>query len=173
MLSERMLKELNDQIRIEWESAYSYLAAAAFCSNHNYKGGAHFFRLQHQEEMVHAMKVFDYVLARRNGIIRLQPLGSPYEKFDSLLSVFEYALENEMRNTDSIQQIMQYAHEEHDYMTVNVLNWFASEQAEEEDLMNFYVDRLKMVGDDGPGLLFIDTELLNRQAAPVEQNPGG
>jgi ferritin len=75
-----------------------------------------------------------------------------------------------MKNTDSIQQIMQYAHEEHDYMTVSVLNWFANEQAEEEDLMDFYVDRLKMVGTDGPGLLFIDTELLNRQADTPDQS---
>jgi ferritin len=163
MLSERMLNELNDQIRIEWESAYSYLAAAAYCDNNNFKGAAHFFRLQHQEEMVHAMKVYDYVLTRRNGKIQLQPIEPPSIQFESLLSVFEYALQNEMKNTDSIQQIMQYAHEEHDYMTVGVLNWFANEQAEEEDLMDFYVDRLKMVGDNGPGLLIIDNELLNRK----------
>ncbi len=169
MLSERILKELNDQIRIEWQSAYAYLAASAYCENHNFKGGAHFFRLQHEEEMVHAMKVFDYVLTRRNGTIQLQPIDSPCKEFDSLLSVFEYALENEMRNTDSIQQILKFAHEEHDYMTVTVLNWFAEEQAEEEDLMDYFVDRLKMVGEDGPGLLLVDNEVLTRTATPQEK----
>ena len=168
MLSKQMLRELNGQVKIEFESAYAYLALSSWCELANFKGGAHFFRLQYEEELVHAMKLFDYVVDRRQGKIELQAIGQPNHSFENLLNGFNDALKSEQLSTANIRRILEMAHEERDYATVNILNWFADEQAEEESLMDYYVDRLELVGTDGSGLILVDNELLARKLEPED-----
>ncbi len=164
MLSKQMLNELNNQIRTEWQAAYYYLGISGYCELNNFKGGAHFFRLQQAEEIDHAMKIFDYVVGRRQGEVTLQALEEPAIVFASLREAFEGALRSEQATTQNIARILEMAHDKKDYATVNLLNWFADEQAEEEAMMDYFVDRLTLVGNDGTGLLMVDNELLGREA---------
>lgn len=165
MLSQKMLEELNRQIKQEFTSAYYYLALCAYSELNNFNGAGKFFRLQYQEELSHALKLFDYVVTRRSGHVQLYAISEPKLRCDSLLQAFEAALANEQETTKGIYRVMDLAHKEHDYATMTLLNWFAEEQAEEEALMQRFTDRLRLVGDSGPGLLLIDNELGQRQIA--------
>lgn len=165
MLSKEMLKKLNLQFRYELEASYSYLAMAAWCEGENWTGAAKFFRIQSQEETGHAMKLLDYMLDRK-ALVKFEPLTAPDTRFASLLTVFEKALQQEQQVTQSINSLLDVAYKDRDYATVNLLNWFAGEQTEEEATMDRYVSRLKLVGDLASGLLFLDAELGNRVPEP-------
>jgi ferritin len=166
MLTENMHSALNQQINREFQAGYLYLATSAYAELANFTGAAKFFRIQAQEELGHAMRLFDYALTRQNAEVELLPIESAISKCESLHEAFERALESEQQTTESIRKLLTQAHDERDYATVNLLNWFAEEQAEEESLMQGILHRLEMVGDDGAGLLLIDHELGER--GPVE-----
>ncbi len=168
MVSQQMLDELNRQINRELFAAYYYLAICAYCESQEMTGAAGFFRVQAKEELEHAMKIFDYVVKRRNGEVDLQAIKECSTQFKSLREAFEAALKNEQDTTKGIYQVMDLAHKERDYATITLLNWFAEEQAEEESLMEHYVNRLRMVGEDGSGLLLIDNELGSRRTDSSE-----
>lgn len=163
MLSERMLEQLNRQIAQELTAAYYYLALSAFSESKNFGGAGKFFRLQFNEELAHAMKLIDYVIQRQSGEVEFHTLKGPSVQCDSLLEAFETAAIQEKKTTESIYQLMDLASEDHDYTTLTLLNWFAEEQAEEEATMQYFVDRLQMVGEDGTGLLMLDNEMGTRQ----------
>ena len=163
MASERMNEQLNLQIAQELTAAYYYLALSAFSESKNFSGAGKFFRMQFDEELGHAMKLFDYVLKRPSCEVKLHGLEEPVVQCNTLLDAFEIALGKEKETTQSIYRLMDLATEEHDYATLTMLNWFAEEQAEEEATMQYFTDRLQMVGEDGTGLLMVDSELGQRQ----------
>ena len=164
MLSEKMLDGLNKQINYEFEAAYRYLSIAAYAELANLNGAAKFFRIQAQEELAHAMKLFDHIVTRQDADVELLPIDKPDKKPTSLREAFEMSLASEQGVTKSIRKLLTQAHDERDYATANVLDWFADEQAEEESLMSGILSRLEMVGNDGTGLLLIDRELGERTA---------
>jgi ferritin len=169
MLSKKMLEEFNRQIKQEFSSAYYYLGLAGFAELNNFTGGAKFFRMQYEEELVHALKLFDYVVQRRDGHVELRALSAVKIECTSLLEAFEVSLKNEQATTEGIHQVLDLAHNERDYATMTLLNWFAEEQAEEEALMQYFTERLRMVGNEGSGLLLVDNELSQRESNPAEE----
>lgn len=156
-----VLEALNDQIRMELSSAYVYLAMVADFEAASYDGFAHWMRLQANEELAHGMRLFDYV-NRRGGRVVLQEIPRPPESFGSPLDAFRSALEHERKVTASIHALYRLAGEHGDVATQRELDWFITEQVEEEENAGRAVDLLTRAGDDPSALLFLDREFGSR-----------
>lgn len=163
MLSQSLQKAINDQIKDELYSAYLYLSMSAYLETVHLSGSARWMRLQSQEEASHAMKLFDYVL-EREGRVELHAIEQPPQEFKSMLDVFQQALEHERKVTGMIHRLYDLAAKERDYATQVMLQWFITEQVEEEKSAGDVVDRLKMIGDQPAALLFLDNQLGARGA---------
>jgi len=158
MLSKGIQEAINEQIHHEFHSAYVYLSMAAYMEAANFKGFAHWMRMQAKEEVNHGMRLFDYV-NDRNGRVTLKALEQPPTDYKSVLSTFEQALEHEIKVTGMIHALYALAQKESDFATVVQLQWFIAEQVEEEATATEVVDRLKIAGNDGAGLLLLDKEM--------------
>ena len=152
---------INEQIKNELFSGYMYLSMSAHFENENLPGFAHWMRLQAEEELAHAMRLFDYV-NRRGGRVALQAVDQPPVEFGSPLSVFEKALEHERFVTSLIHKLYELAAEKGDWATQQELQWFIAEQVEEEDNAGRSVDQLRMAGDDSAALLMLDQQFAAR-----------
>jgi ferritin len=153
---------VNEQIKHELESAYVYLSMSAHFEAENLPGFARWMRLQAQEELGHAMRLFDY-MNDRGGRVILQAIEQPASSFDSILSVFEMALAHEQKVTALIERL--YAQSNRDYATQVQLNWFLTEQVEEENSAELIVEQLRMAGNDRAALLMMDNKLGARSTA--------
>lgn len=162
MLTAKMLQALNEQIQKELSSAYLYLSMSAHFEGENLRGMAHWMRLQWQEEIAHAMKLFDYV-HERGGQVVLEALPQPKSSFGSPLKVFEETLKHEQKVTASIHQLYELAQQQKDYATAAMLQWFITEQVEEESTATTLVEQLRMIGDQKHLVLAIDRELARRE----------
>jgi ferritin len=163
-LTKSLSKALNEQIQNEISSAYLYLAMAAECSNRNLKGTANWLRVQWQEELTHATKMLDYVLERGNDV-RLRAIPEPVFEFKSLTAVFEHVLEHEQAVSSAISALYGKAAEEQDFAAQAFLQWFVTEQVEEENSAQAVLDMLRIGGDQGTALLLVDRHLAQRGAA--------
>lgn len=158
MLTAKMQEALNAQINAEYYSSYLYLSMAAYCDSINLKGFAHWFEIQSQEEMVHVMKFFHHVIDRK-GTVELRPIEGPPKTWDSALAVFEAAYKHEQHVTSLINKLMGMALADNDHATSTLLQWFISEQVEEEATVDAIVQQLKLA-DGAPAALFmLDREL--------------
>ena len=166
-LGKALQDAINGHINSEIYSAYLYLSMSAYCDSINMPGFAHWMRVQHQEEMAHAMKLFDFV-NDRGGRVTLQAIEQPPVEFRSALDVMEQTLQHERRVTSLIHRLYELAAEESDYPAQVLLQWFISEQVEEEKAVDEILEQLKLVGDDGAGLLMIDARLGDRTAGGGE-----
>jgi ferritin len=164
MLSEKMVEELNEQIKYEYFSAYYYLSMASWSESENLLGAAKFLRAQAGEEIGHGMKFFNYV-HEQGCRVTLKPLDAPKADFKSLLEIFELSLEHEKFVTKRIYGIMDLAHQEKEYATISFLRLLVDEQVEEESSMDKIVKKIKLVGESGTGLLMIDEQLGKRADA--------
>ncbi len=163
MLAERIEAALNRQLAMELRSAYDYLSMSAFCESQSLPGFARWLRLQSQEEVEHAMKFFDFI-NDREGRVRLEALEQPAHDYASLLEVFELALDHERAVSRAIGDLYSAVVDEHDYASQAWLDWFATEQVEEEKSVGHIVGALKRIGDRGDALFFLDKELADRSA---------
>ena len=154
MLSEKLQKALNEQINNEIFAAYQYLAMAEYFAARNLDGFAHWMRLQREEEMTHAMKIFDFVIDR-DGRVKLTPIAAPDAKLTK-------ALDHERAVTGKINALYAAAKKENDYPTEALMQWFVLEQVEEEASALKLVERLEMAGDDKAALLILDREVGQR-----------
>jgi ferritin len=170
-MSKKMLQEMNDQIQREMESAYIYLSMAAYFDAKSLPGFAQWMKIQFQEEQIHAMKFYEYIIDR-GGKVSLQPINQPPVDFNSPLEVFEKALAHEEKVSGHINDLYALSIEEKDYASRPLLQWFIDEQVEEEANAGQIVDTLKMIKDNTSALLMFDRELGQRQA-PVESQGGG
>ena len=161
MLSEKLQKALNEQVNNELYAAYQYLAMAEYFAAQNLDGFAHWMRLQREEEIGHAMKIFDFVLDR-DGRVKLAAIAAPAAKFTSSLDVFKKALEHERAVTARINELYAAAKKENDYPTEALMQWFVLEQVEEEASALKVVERLQMAGDDKAALMMLDREMGQR-----------
>jgi ferritin len=161
MLTPELETALNEQINKEFFSSYLYYAMSAHFEDANLPGFAGWMRAQADEEHQHAMRFFDHVV-QRGGNVRLGEIAAPPEKFGAPLEVFEQALDHERFITRSIESIFPLA----DQATVALLQWFATEQVEEEQTVGLIVESLRMAGEDWPALLLLDRELGARQSGP-------
>lgn len=160
-LSAAMQDAMNQQVRVELESAYLYLSMATFFSPQNLSGLAHWMRLQAREEISHAMKFIDHV-EDRGGRVALQALERPRLEFASALEAFELAAAHEAAVSAQIHTLYDLAGKERDYASQALLQWFITEQVEEERSVSQIVETLRMVGDSAPGLFMVDKELARR-----------
>jgi Ferritin-like protein len=157
---------INRQINSELSASYSYLAMSAWCERQKFTGAARWLRLQSQEEYLHAMKLFDFVLARDEQV-QLKPLAEPRQAFKSLAEVFEKALEQEQDVSKQIDSLYEIAFKEKAFAAVAELQWFLTEQVEEEKVGREIVAKFKLIGSDPASILDMDRELGSRTAVDV------
>lgn len=162
-IKEHVQQAINDQIQAEFESAYLYLAMAAQFDQKGLKGFAGWLRIQWQEETVHAMKFYDFLLSR-DGTVELQTLKQPEVSFDTPLEAFQEVLAHEQYITRRINDLYDLAVAERDYPLQTLLHWFIDEQLEEEETARQIIDDLRLAGD--ANLFVLDRELSNRQPEP-------
>jgi len=172
MISKKIEDALNDQINAEMYSAYLYLSMVAYFESVNLAGFATWMRAQAQEEMVHAMKIYDFV-NERGGRVLLKSIDAPTTEWDSPLAAFEAAYAHEQLVTGRINDLVDLAVAEKDHATNAFLQWFVNEQVEEETSADNVVQNLKMA-QNAPGALFmIDRELGTRVfTTPADKGDG-
>ena len=157
MISDAMEKALNDQINAEYHSSYIYLAMAAYFESINMRGFANWMTVQAREEMVHVMKFYHYVF-ERGGRVTLKAIPAPPKEWKSILDAFRAAYAHEQLISGRINKLMELAVKEKDFATQALLQWFVTEQVEEEASACEWVTKLEMVGDSKPGLYMMDRE---------------
>jgi ferritin len=163
MLSKTVQDAINEQIKHEINSAYLYLSMSAYSESVNLSGIAAWLRVQWQEELSHALKLFDYVV-ERGGRVTLQAIDRPQADYKSPLEIFRQVLAHEQKVTSLINQLYATAVKEIDYATQVELQWFISEQVEEEKNVTEIVEQVKMIGESGPSMLMLDRQLGARGA---------
>ena len=161
MLSERMQGALNEQINAELYSSYLYLAMSSHFSSLNLAGMASWMRVQVQEELFHAIKMYDFV-NERGGRAMMKAISQPPGAWDSALAVFEAGLDHERKVTGLINNLVDVAIAERDHATSIFLQWFVTEQVEEEANASGIVSKLRMIGHDASSLFALDQELGQR-----------
>jgi len=173
MIDEKMQEAINKQLNAELYSSYLYLSMSAYFQAVNLGGFANWMRVQAKEELAHAMKFYDYV-NERGGRVVLRLVEAPPSDWDSPLAVFEHVYQHEQKVTGLINKLVDLAVKARDHATNNFLQWFVSEQVEEEASADEVVQKLKLVGDDPSGLFMIDRELAQRVfVAPAATTEGG
>ncbi len=166
MLSETLTQALNDQIQYEIYSAFTYKAMQAFFEAEDLPGMANWMNVQFQEEMAHAEKMFTFV-CETGSRAELKAIDAPRNAYSSPLEAFEVSFEHEQSVTARINNLMDLAVTEKNHAAQIFLQWFVTEQIEEESNTNQIVTKLKRVKDDGRGLMMIDQELAARVFVPI------
>lgn len=172
MLQKKMAQALNEQINKEMFSAYLYMSMSGYSNSLGLKGFANWFMVQYHEEMFHAMKLYEYV-QRQGEDVKLKAIEAPATTFDSPLDMFEKTLAHEQFITKSINDLMDLAIKQKDHATQIFLEWYVTEQVEEEDNDNDMIAQLRLIGDNPHALLMLDRELAGRIAnVPVDFSKG-
>jgi ferritin len=161
MLSKKMTDALNTQVNNEMYSAYLYMAMSAYADSVGLKGFATWFMVQYHEEMLHAMKIYEYIQRQGSQVI-LKQIDQPASAFDSPLDMFQKTLKHEQFITKCINDLVDLAREDHDYATEIFLHWYVTEQVEEEENDNDIIGRLELIGESTQGLLMLDAEMGRR-----------
>ena len=161
-MNKKVYKVFNEQVQAELYSAYMYLAMSVHLEDENFKGMAHWMRLQYEEEREHAFRLMKF-MQERGVKPELLQIDMPPAEYDTPLEVFSKALEHEKYVTSRIHEMYEVAMKEKDYAAMSHLLWFIDEQVEEEDQTREIVDKLMMVGDNMNGLFVIDSQLGSRK----------
>lgn len=165
MISDKLLDAMNEQMKNEFFSAYLYMAMAGYFQDEDLPGMATWMRAQALEEMTHGEKFFNFICdvgARTD----LRPIEGPENDFASALAAFEYGLDHEKFVTKRINELVDLAREEKNHAAEVMLNWFVTEQVEEEASFSLIIKKLQRVEGDGRGLLMVDQELGARTFVP-------
>ena len=168
MISKKMNKALNDQIAMEGAASQKYLALASWCANNGMDGGNLFFVNHSDEERMHMTKIINY-LWEVDGKAEIPAIEKPKHDYKNITEVIEAAYASEQAVTQSIYKLVGMALEEGDYQTHNFLQWYVSEQLEEEALMRKVLDKLKLIGSGDGHLYFIDEALSAITAEEAEE----
>ena len=163
MISKSVQDAINEQIKNEFASAYYYLSMSAYFQTVNLPGFSHWMHMQHQEELSHSMKFFDYIHTR-GGRVTVPAIDKPQADFSSPLDVFQKYLEHERKVTAMINKLYDVVSKENDYASQIMLQWFINEQVEEEKVGVDIVEQLKMIGDNRGALLMLDRQLASRES---------
>ncbi|OGS34680.1 MAG: ferritin [Elusimicrobia bacterium RIFOXYB2_FULL_49_7] len=161
MISEKLQEALNEQINKELFSEYLYLQMQSWFASENLDGFVNFFTVQTQEERFHGMKFYQYLI-ERGGKVLLKPLEGPTNDFKNAEEIFSYSLNHEKFVTQRIHHLMDLAITEKDHSLVSFLKWFIDEQVEEESTFEKALAKIKLVGNNGMGLLMLDQEMAKR-----------
>ncbi|TAJ44867.1 ferritin [Methanofollis fontis] len=171
MIRQTMLEALNRQINRELYSSYLYLSMSAWFSTRNLPGFANWMRVQVQEEQFHAMKFYDYCIAR-GGRVTMLPIEAPPTEWESPLAIFEATYAHEQKVTAMINNLVDLAQKEKDHATSNLLQWFVDEQVEEEANDTEIIEKLKLIGNESNALFMLDKELATRVFTPPATGGG-
>ncbi len=161
MITEKMEKALNGQLNAELYSAYLYMSMNAYFKAVNLDGFANWMLRQAQEELSHSMKFYDFLISR-GARVELAQVDAPPTDWGSPLAVFEATLQHEQKVTGLINDLVELALEEHDHASNIFLQWFVSEQVEEEESVGGVLEQLKLMGEAKGGLFMMDRELAKR-----------
>lgn len=166
MLQKNIQEALNNQVKLEAASSQAYLAMAVWAEiQPGLDGVSEFFFQQSDEERIHMLKLIRFI-NERGGFAAVPALEQPMVTFPSLKKLFEEYLKHELQVSASINELVDLALKEKDYATHNFLQWYVSEQIEEEKTARVLNDKLEMIGEDKSGLYLFDRDVLNvRQAA--------
>ncbi len=165
MMKQKIQDAFNEQLNAEFFSSYLYASMAAYFELHNLKGMAHWMRMQLIEENMHAMKFFDFIL-EHGGKVALTKIEAPKTEWSSPLEVFEDTCEHESKVTELINNLVDISLDKRDHAAVTFLQWFVTEQVEEESSVQEIKDKLAMVKDNPVALFMLDQDLAKR-AAPA------
>lgn len=165
MINEKMQNAINDQINAEIYSAYLYLSMSAYFEANALHGFANWMRVQYQEEIAHAMRLYNFI-NDRGGRVILKAIDAPQTDWNSVLEVFEQTLEHERHVSALIHGLVDLAMELNDHATNQMLQWFVEEQVEEESSAETLLDELRLVGDNKSGLFMLNRELAQRVYTP-------
>ena len=168
MSNPKIQDALNKQLNAELYSSYLYLSMAAYLESQNLKGMAHWMRIQAQEENLHAMKFFDFI-NERGGKVVLTQIDAPKTEWSSPLDVFEDTCKHESKVTGLINELVDLSLSEKDHAANAFLQWFVTEQVEEEASVQEIAGKLKLVGDRGGMLFMLDRELGQRTPPATDQ----
>jgi len=163
MIKENIQDALNEQINKELYSSYIYLSMSAYFESIDLPGFAHWMRCQAQEEVAHAMKIYNFI-NERGGRVLMNPIEGPQTEWDSPVAAFEHTYEHEQFVTGLINKLVDLAIEEKDHATHIFLQWFVEEQVEEEDSASSALNQIKLAGEGG--LFILDKELGARVFTP-------
>ena len=165
MIKEKMLNALNRQVNAEFYAAYLYLSMAAHCEAENLPGFANWLKMQTQEEVFHAMKIYGYILERGEKV-KLTTIEEPKIEWKDLEEIFSAALGHEQKVTAMINDLVDLSIEISDHATKKFLDWFVEEQVEEEAAAGDVLNKVKMV-KDAPGAIFmLDNQMGQRTFTP-------
>jgi len=159
MLSKRVEEVLNSQVQIEANSSQFYLAMASWAENNGYEGTSEFLYSHSDEERSHMLKLVGFI-NERGGHAIIPALPKPEEMYGSIKDVFKNLLEHEINVTNKINNVVHICLEEKDYTTHNFMQWFVSEQIEEEALARTVMDRLNLVAEDASGMYMFDRDIM-------------
>ncbi|MCK4259060.1 MAG: ferritin [Halanaerobiales bacterium] len=172
MLKENIQDALNKQINAEFYSSYLYLSMSTYFESTNLSGFANWMRIQAQEELTHAIKIYDFV-NEPGGKVTLTAIETPQTDWATSLAAFEDAYQHEQKITGWINDLVDLAVNERDHATNNFLKWFVDEQVEEEASAEGVLQKLKLIGDSGSGLFMMDHELGQRVFTPDSSQSNG
>lgn len=161
LMNEKVLKALNEQIKHEFYSSFLYLSMASYMENIPLDGFGKWFRKQAAEEHEHGMKIYNYIIDR-NCYAELQAIDKPPFKFKSIEDAFQQALEHEKKVTHLIHSLYELANKEKDYATAIFLQWYITEQVEEEKNAHDNIDQIQFNKDDRAGLFILDQNFAKR-----------
>lgn len=164
-MNQRVEKAINEQINAELYSSYLYLSMSAYCESEGLSGFANWMKVQAEEELFHATKMFNYV-HERGGRVLLTSIEAPKTQWESILAVFEEVFAHEQKVTALINNLVTIAREEKEYATENFLQWYVAEQVEEEDSVSKILGELKFVDGKGSGLFMLNREAAQRVFTP-------
>ncbi len=165
MISKKMEDALNEQVNAELYSSYLYLSMESYFKSQNVNGFANWMRIQTQEEVMHATKIYDFI-NERGGRVILKTIEGPPTEWDSTLAVFKAVYEHEQKVTGLINDLVDLAIKEKDHATNSFLQWFVNEQVEEESTADEIVQQLKMMENAPGGIFMFDRELGQRVFTP-------
>ncbi|KAB1159662.1 ferritin [Tenacibaculum aiptasiae] len=158
MLSKKIEKALNEQIKIEAESSQVYLSMACWAEIQGFEGVAQFMYAHSDEERMHMLKLVKFV-NERGGHAHVSELAAPPTEFGSFKDMFQTLFDHEVMVSKSINDLVHITLEERDYATHNFLQWYVSEQIEEEALARTILDKINLIGDDKGGLYLFDNDV--------------
>lgn len=168
MISDTMQDGLNAQINMEMQAYYTYLSMSAYFEDKGLKGFAAWMFHHAEEEMMHAMKLYDFIHSRR-GRVKLAALSQPPHEWNTPLEAIESAMAHEVKVTKAIHELVAMAREEKDFASDSFLQWFVDEQVEEEEVVDDLIQKLTLIGDFSPGLYLLDRELSEGIPAEAEE----
>ena len=172
MISDKMTQALNEQVNREMYSAYLYMSMSSHCNQAGLKGFANWFMVQYHEEMLHAMKIYEYI-QRQGAEVKLTAIQGPPSTFESPMDMFTQTLAHEQFITRSINELMELAIVEKDHASQIFLEWYVTEQVEEEENDNDIIAQLKFIKDNPQGLMMLDRELAGRMTTvPTDFSKG-